>query len=221
MVTTGITSIEEDLDNLPDKWELVLTECTVYDVDPDTFELSNPVTIDDEGSTANLAPWQVLDCTFTNEKELQGHTPGFWRNNADKKNAMAWTEDPETLFKDVFDYDGPLAVNPSFTAWKLTKDGFPTLFGAVTAQGGDINALARHCVAAKLNAESDDDVLDYPLELSEVIDLCNEGLNDPSKTNANKDILAGYNEQENSDISQQYKSDEWLATGGGWQNVLP
>ena len=102
----------------------------------------------------------------------------------------------------------------------------PTLLGAVTAEGGEYNALARHCVAAKLNAESEDDVLDYPLEwegIGGVKEMCMNALLGVEGFDIEdvKDLLAGFNELEMSDISQQYKSDEWIAAnistfGNGW-----
>jgi hypothetical protein len=203
-VPTGETTITEI--NIPDKWTQESVTCDIKEID---MQLNiGQILEQDVQLPVTLAPWEILECTVTNAS-FQGHTPGFWRNNADKKDALAWPEDPETPFVEIFNYTGTLNVNESFTAFNLTNGTHPTLFGAVTAEGGDVNALARHCVAAKLNAEIElvsPELLNYPLSFPEVIALCNAGFETSSALEMNniKDEIAGYNELNNSGISQQY-----------------
>ncbi|MFB5622306.1 MAG: hypothetical protein ACE5Q7_05180, partial [Candidatus Nitrosomaritimum yanchengensis] len=55
------------------------------------------------------------------------------------------------------------------------------------------NALARHCVAAKLNVENPD--VTYPLTYDEVIDHCGDAINSGNSTAINdlKDMLDEWN----------------------------
>ncbi len=81
----------------------------------------------------------------------EGCTPGFWKNNLD-----SWeVYDSEQLFKDVFD------------GIVIDDDEDLTLLGALELEGGGVNALARHAVAALLNAAHSD--VNYPLLVDDVI----------------------------------------------------
>jgi len=80
----------------------------------------------------------------------EGCTPGFWKNNADKHGASAWEGySPGDDFSDVFGI-------PEQVLRDKGKDVFsnPTLLQALNANGGGINALARHATAALLNITS-------------------------------------------------------------------
>jgi len=129
MVPTGTTSIEEILEDIPPGWGLLSVQCEVGTVDDngtpddmtdDTFNNDGVPT----GNTgldkfAELKPWEILVCTFTNEENKEGLTPGFWRANAQNWNAGAWSEDPQELFKDIFVPGAPnanyvLKLNPNF-----------------------------------------------------------------------------------------------------------
>ena len=66
MVPTGITSIIEDPD-MQDGYKLDHVQCSVWDVDPITLEFSNEDKLAENVSSADLGPWQVLDCTFVND----------------------------------------------------------------------------------------------------------------------------------------------------------
>ena len=65
----------------------------------------------------------------------------------------------------------------------------PTLLEAVWARGGGINALARHAVAALLNASAD---IGYPLSVDDVEELVCGALAEGTRTayREAKDILA-------------------------------
>lgn len=73
----------------------------------------------------------------------EGGTPGYWKNNANKKGASAW---------------GPTGLSPSqtvasvFAATAGTSYGSQTLLQALGNGGGGIDALLRHAVAGLLNA---------------------------------------------------------------------
>jgi hypothetical protein len=78
----------------------------------------------------------------------EGCTPGFWKQD---QHFDSWTEpfDPTDSFDATFGVDVTLRVDGEL----VTN---PTLLQALNAQGGGINALARHAVAALLNAASPD-----------------------------------------------------------------
>jgi hypothetical protein len=84
----------------------------------------------------------------------QGCTPGYWKNHLD-----SWTLDPTQDFDTTFGVD-------FFTA-------DISLLEAVNLGGGHVNKVARHGVAALLNALHPD--VNYPLTAQEVIALVREG----------------------------------------------
>jgi hypothetical protein len=88
----------------------------------------------------------------------EGCTPGFWKNNGDKHGASAWCDlfSPATPFGDVFDLDEPLIIRGK----GRSTISNPTLLQALGANGGGVNAMVRHGVAAMLNACSD--CVNYP-----------------------------------------------------------
>ena len=67
-----------------------------------------------------------------------------------------------------------------------------TLLQALELQGGGVNALLRHAVAALLNASSGD--VDYDLTVAQVIAATNAALAS-GDYEAQKNIFAGLNEQ--------------------------
>lgn len=145
----------------------------------------------------------TAECTIE-ERGQEGLTPGYWKANAENWDAGAWfVENPEDDFNTVFgtDVELRLAKGNSETPKGTSED--PTLYGALGARGGDENALARHCVAAKLNTENPD--VAYPMSFDSVIEQCSEALNDgtPEEINDLKDLL---DEQNNlgADISQHW-----------------
>jgi hypothetical protein len=85
----------------------------------------------------------------------EGCTPGFWKNNGDKHGASAWCESidgipisPDTPFSFVFWTNEPLIIRGNGKS-TITD---PTLLQALGANGGGVNAMVRHGVAAMLNA---------------------------------------------------------------------
>ena len=90
----------------------------------------------------------------------EGCTPGFWKNNADKKGASQWTDpyDPDDLVSSVF------SAAP-------TGIGSKTLLAGLQQGGGQLDALTRHAIAAVLSAAHPD--IDYPLTVDEIVDMVN------------------------------------------------
>lgn len=128
----------------------------------------------------------------------EGCTPGFWR----QPHHYAFWADPyvpgETTWGDVFDAPQDAAVpgngrgNAAGRATSGALTGDTLLSDAVQLTGGGVNALARHAVAALLNAASAD--VEYDLSVDEIIELVNDALAS-GNANAAKDILEGFNEQ--------------------------
>ncbi len=98
----------------------------------------------------------------------EGLTPGFWKNHPDVW--QGYSEDEK--FNSLFEVD--ITIN----AGKKTSNDDPTLMQALSATGGinenkDVyDALARHAVAAILNAENP--YINYPMTSAEIIDAVHE-----------------------------------------------
>jgi hypothetical protein len=77
----------------------------------------------------------------------QGCTPGYWKQD---QHFDSWVHlSPNQKFVNVFERQ----IDIRWGKKKNTEDN-PTLLQALQAKGGGINALARHAVAALLNAYS-------------------------------------------------------------------
>ena len=83
----------------------------------------------------------------------EGCTPGFWKNNGDKHGASAWC--------DRFEPSDPISMHFSLNETLVIRGNGkrtisnPTLLQALDANGGGVNAMIRHGIAAMLNACSD------------------------------------------------------------------
>lgn len=103
-----------------------------------------------------------------------GCTPGYWRPGADPSTGnfsriiVRWGEagiNPIAIFDSVF---GVTGFNGNVYDGNAFDDGGSgTLLDAVYARGGGVNALARHAVAALLNANHPD--VAYPLTEAQII----------------------------------------------------
>jgi len=112
-----------------------------------------PIAAEGEDSGGNAAASQY--------GEDDGCTPGYWKNHTD-----SWADSgysPSDSFDAVFGTD---YFDPDIT-----------LLEALNLKGGDINALARHAVAALLNAG--DSNVDYALTANEIEDLVRGADGDP------------------------------------------
>jgi hypothetical protein len=110
-------------------------------------------------------------------EEGEGCTPGFWKQEQHFDSWVGYTQDQ--LFNDVFG----VGTFPDLT-----------LLEALDLGGGGAEALARHGVAALLNAASPD--VDYPLSEAEVIALVHDALvsGDEGVIEDAKNQLEGFNE---------------------------
>jgi hypothetical protein len=123
-----------------------------------------------------------------------GCTPGYWKQS---QHFGSWTapympEDPgATVFGDVFTTPGSLKIKVDKTQIVLED---ATLLQALNAQGGAVNALARHAAAALLNAAS---TASYAFTVGEVITTVNAALasGDDTIIENTKNTLAGENEK--------------------------
>jgi hypothetical protein len=85
----------------------------------------------------------------------EGLTPGFWKNNAVNWGASAWTG-----------YSPTQTVSSVFGS-AFGSLGSLTLLEALGTNGGGINALLRHSVAAVLSAANTD--VDYAMTTSQIV----------------------------------------------------
>jgi uncharacterized repeat protein (TIGR01451 family) len=115
----------------------------------------------------------------------EGCTPGFWKQS---QHFDSWVgHSPDELFSDVF---GEVITVNAGGRNTITD---PTLLEALNANGGGINALARHAVAALLNAAATPDI-SFDLTEAEVIDLVQDAI-ESGDLESVKDELAELNEQ--------------------------
>jgi hypothetical protein len=109
-----------------------------------------------------------------------GLTPGFWKNNAANQDAIAWPRTPS----------GTLIYEPSQTVGSVfdipnqyASYADVTLEDALDLNGGGVNALLRHAVAALLNATQP--LVAYPITSAEVIARTNAALASGSNQSIN------------------------------------
>ena len=132
--------------------------------------------------------WDDDYCEVTIEEDFEGLTPGFWKANAEHWDAVAWGctgYSPDDLFSDVFGRTITVRARGRNT---ITN---PTLLEALNANGGGINALARHAVAALLNAAHPD--INYPADVAYVIAATQDAI-DSGDYEAQKDEFEMWNE---------------------------
>jgi hypothetical protein len=120
----------------------------------------------------------------------EGCTPGYWKNNAKNWNHSAWVGYlPGDSFETVF------SVNVTLNANGKATYPTPTLLEALDANGGGINALARHAVAALLNIANPD--IAYGIgSTAALITMVHDAIvsGDEAQIDALHVLLAGYNE---------------------------
>jgi hypothetical protein len=111
---------------------------------------------------------------FGNRREAGngGCTPGFWKNNAEKKDAVAWP-DPDSSVAGALEIgpDDPLS-DAGFSGFTVLAGDATTFLDALGNGGGGENALMRHAAAAYLNAVSGF----YPLSPAQVVSQVNTAL---------------------------------------------
>ena len=120
------------------------------------------------GDNASLI-WSCAALSVVTERP-EGCTPGYWKNVR-----MHYCEWDAAGYSPDDDFDATFGTN------YFNPDR--TLLGGLESNGGGVNALARHGVAALLSASNPD--VNYGLTVQEVIDAVRAG---------NKNLLAHYNE---------------------------
>lgn len=113
-----------------------------------------------------------------------GCTPGYWRNHADRWEGVTSGQSLDAVF------DVTSGLGASYT-----------LGQAIWAQGGGINALARHATAGLLNAHggvpnSDGTTVDYAYTVAEVLAMVKAAIDsgNADEIEATKNLLAAANE---------------------------
>jgi hypothetical protein len=123
----------------------------------------------------------------------EGCNPGFWKDNGDKHGASAWCErfspsDPISMH---------FALNEDLVIRGKGKSTIsdPTLLQALRANGGGVNAMIRHGIAAMLNACSDCVQYEYSSE-DQVIMMIEDTLNGVGAYTIDElhSMFASYNE---------------------------
>jgi len=151
------------------------------------------------------------------KEDGQGCTPGFWKTHSilgpatpdSWPNTVLETDDFETLFQ------FPLGHPPSFHLTVQIDNmpvQHPNLIEAVSAQGGGVNALTRHAMAAWLNAESGI----FSLSTQEVIDayLAAYQSGDWEATKDNFDLLNNLGCPFGNNPNDASEADAFSETGG-------
>lgn len=118
--------------------------------------------------------------------KLEGLTPGFWKTHTGTGGAdlSGWPEtglSPNASYEAIFGVDVPGSA--------------PTLLDALSANGGNINALLRHSAAALLNAS--DANLNFAYNKAQVIAIVRDAFA-TGNYEAAKNLLAAQNELEGS-----------------------
>ena len=179
--TNGMSWGPFDLPNPGGTWDTTYVGAAIYET---TTNTANVVATDVLGGTVS-----ATDDATNIIVGGQGCTPGYWKNNAKKWDAVSWVGyDPDDSFNTVFGVNVELRGNGK----SIITD--PTLLEALDANGGGINALARHAVAALLNASNSK--ISYAMSEAAIIDAVHDALDsgDPDAIKALHTQLAGYNE---------------------------
>jgi hypothetical protein len=104
---------------------------------------------------------------------FRGCTPGYWKNHVDRWVGYTPSQDFDTVF-------GVNAFTPNIT-----------LCTAAGIEGGGVNALARHAVAALLGASNGG--VGYPLTTAQVIAAVQAALASGGNIEGTKNLFEGYN----------------------------
>ena len=122
----------------------------------------------------------------------EGCTPGYWKNNWVRWQGVepgnAWT----TPYVGGTSFGSVFGVSITVRVGRVNITNL-TLLQALNAQGGGINALARHAVAALLNAQSPD--VDYAMTAGDVVTAVHNAIEggDGAVIEDLKNDLDGYN----------------------------
>ncbi|MHC4265455.1 MAG: hypothetical protein ACYSUK_05920 [Planctomycetota bacterium] len=164
------------------------TECVDVNVGTEDFTLQLTTTNENDvicSSECEL-PVDVEPCD-----DVNGCTPGFWKNNARQHDSSAWVNYSKgDKFSAVFGRTIEIRLR------KKGKITDPTLIQALSATGGCLNALARHSVAALLNISGG--CGSYPIDESTLISDVQAAIDSGEcrgLIRSTKNELAEYNEE--------------------------
>jgi uncharacterized repeat protein (TIGR01451 family) len=144
----------------------IVTERTVLATDPNPLVNTVTVNYNPTGFPNNIRATATESVVVKPKPGDEGCTPGFWKQD---QHFDSWVGfEPDQSFEDVFGVDVTLRAGGQNTI----ED--PTLLDALNATGGGVNALARHAVAALLNASNPD--VDSVFTEAEVIAIVQEAV---------------------------------------------
>lgn len=123
-------------------------------------------------------------------KGTEGCTPGFWKNHPEDWPAGVT---PDTKMSAIFNGGSFTTIITIKVNNQQVTD--PTIMQALNAQGGGVNALARHAAAAYLNAITSNDDIDYQFNANEVINRYRWALDGTSNPETIKNIFEAENEK--------------------------
>ena len=165
----------------------IVTERTVLEADPNPLVNTVTVNYNPTGFPNDISD-EASDSVVVKPKPPKGGegcTPGYWKQD---QHFDSWVEfEPGDFFEAVFGVED-VTVR---AGGRSTIDN-PTLLEALNATGGGVNALARHAVAALLNASNPDVESDFTV--AEVIALVQEAFESGDFETAQR-LLAAANEQ--------------------------
>ena len=162
-------------------------------------ELDQPGRCDDPGTFENVASVEAFTTNpgtkvtdsdpawvYCLERGDEGCTPGYWKQPQHLDSWIGY--DPSNGFFDVFVREITIRWSQKRKPRPFTN---PTLLQALQAKGGGINALARHAVAALLNASNP--AVSYAYTVDEVI-LWTQAAIDSGSYGPTKDLFEEANE---------------------------
>ncbi len=142
------------------------------------------------GLINNYEKQSLLRFDFSVRGGGEGCTPGFWKQEQHFDSWDGTGYSPDTKFSDVDVFDRVIAIRWSQKGKPEPKSD-PTLLQALEAKGGGINALARHAVAALLNAANPG--TNYFYTEGQIIAMVQKAIDDENYKST-KDLLVEQNE---------------------------
>ncbi len=124
-----------------------------------------------------------------------GCTPGYWKQEQHFDSwVIGYSPTTTKLSEVIYDLQIPIWTKGDNKSLQVTD---PTLLQALNAQGGGINALVRHTVAALLNAANSS--VDFPLGEAQIITFFisayNDGYYEKSVLNAQEKAFDNMNNE--------------------------
>jgi uncharacterized repeat protein (TIGR01451 family) len=162
----------------------IVTERTVLATDPNPLVNTVTVHYNPAGFPNDITAAASESVVVIPPPGGEGCTPGFWKQPQHFDSWVGFA--PTDSFEDVFGVDVTLRSGGQGTV------ADPTLLDGLNATGGGVNALARHAVAALLNASNPDVSFDFTV--AQVIALVQEAVASGDFETAHQ-LLAAANEQ--------------------------